>query len=124
MSANKCYFIHQYFPNHMGSSLIVWFIWQIPSYQCDPIRHQVVLCRTCSWLFLGLPVKPLIYVERKKLSIEEQYKYISEEEDEEEEDVEWTPHQEKKKKENKQDEMLNECKFSVAIPKYYQRNLL
>jgi len=56
----------------------------------------------------GLPVKPLIYVERKKLSIEEQYKYISEEEDEEEEDVDWTPQQEKKKKENKQNEMLNE----------------
>ena len=63
----------------------------------------------------------MIYIERKKP--DELYAYVSE--DSEEKDVEWMPQQEKKKKqERKQDEMLNECKFSVAIPKYYQRNLL
>ena len=70
-------------------------------------------------IILGLPVKPLIYVERKKLSPEELYKYESEES--EEEDEEWAPGSGKKKKEeNKRDEMLNECKCSVAIPMYYQ----
>ena len=63
-------------------------------------------------IFLGLPVKPLIYVERKKLSPEELYKYESEES--EDEDEEWAPGSSKKREEkNKQDEMLNECKFYV-----------
>ena len=68
----------------------------------------------------GLLTKPLIYIERKKP--DELYAYVSE--DSEEKDVEWMPQQEKKKKqERKQDEMLNECKFSFAIPIYYKRNL-
>ena len=68
-------------------------------------------------IILGLPVKPLIYVERKKLSPEELYKYESEES--EEEDEEWAPGPGKKKKEDKRKEMLDECKSSVVIPKYY-----
>lgn len=48
---------------------------------------------------LGLPVKPLVYIKRKKKTIEELFGYESEEEADEE-DVDWEISAKKKKKNN------------------------
>ena len=49
---------------------------------------------------LGLPVKPLIYVKRVHVPLEEQFKYLSDESTDSS-DEEWTLGPKKKKKENK-----------------------
>ena len=52
------------------------------------------------FFLLGLPVKPLIYVKRVHVPLEEQFKYLSDESSDSS-DEEWTLGPKKKKKDNK-----------------------
>ena len=54
------------------------------------------------FLHLGLPVKPLIYVKRVHVPLEERFKYLSDESSDTS-DEEWTLDPKKKRKENKKE---------------------
>ena len=49
-------------------------------------------------MIIGLPVNPLVYVEKQTIDIEEQFNYISDEKDSDDDhDEDWNPASEKEK---------------------------
>merc|ERR1712168_934266 len=70
----------------------------------------------------GLPVKPLVYVKRVHVPLEEQFKYLSEESSDTS-DEEWTMGPAKKKKQDKNEPRSADIRIKVSNPTAFFKKL-